>query len=112
MRTLLIAALILALSWSAHAATEITQYGITWKFDKDYETGQYTTGDTWVVGPVKIVEIMGTQERLAQKTGLSETRISKVVRGLQTPNDEEKKLISKALAAKPEELFGREAEKI
>lgn len=39
------------------AATSVTQYGITWKFDKDYLTGQFCTGDYWVVGPIKVVEI-------------------------------------------------------
>ncbi len=35
----------------------ISQYGITWTFDKEYEYGQYVNGDYWVVGPVKIVAI-------------------------------------------------------
>lgn len=39
------------------AATEITQYGITWTFDQDYKTGQFCNGDYWVVGPVKITSI-------------------------------------------------------
>jgi hypothetical protein len=30
----------------------ITQYGITWTFDKEYQTGQYANGDWWVVGPI------------------------------------------------------------
>lgn len=38
-------------------ATEISQYGITWTFDKDYQTGQFCNGDYWVVGPVKITSI-------------------------------------------------------
>ncbi|MEX1238864.1 MAG: hypothetical protein WEB30_04075 [Cyclobacteriaceae bacterium] len=36
---------------------EVTQYGITWTFDKPEKTGQFVNGDWWVVGPVKIVEI-------------------------------------------------------
>ncbi len=36
---------------------EISQYGITWTFDKPAKTGQFITGDWWVVGPVRIVTI-------------------------------------------------------
>jgi len=39
------------------AASSVEQYGITWKFDKDYPTGQFITGDWWVVGPVKVVSV-------------------------------------------------------
>ena len=38
----------------AQAAQSISQYGITWTFDKDYPTGQFVTGDYWVVGPVVV----------------------------------------------------------
>ena len=34
---------------------EITQHGITWRFDKPYRIGRFVTGDYWVVGPVNIV---------------------------------------------------------
>ncbi len=37
--------------------SQITHHGITWYFDKDYEYGQYATGDYWVVGPVTIENI-------------------------------------------------------
>jgi hypothetical protein len=36
---------------------EISQYGITWTFDKPVKSGQFITGDWWVVGPVSIVKI-------------------------------------------------------
>jgi len=36
---------------------EVTQYGITWKFDRPVEAGQFVTGDWWVVGPVTVVSI-------------------------------------------------------
>ncbi|WP_247236161.1 hypothetical protein [Telluribacter sp. SYSU D00476] len=36
---------------------EISQYGITWTFDQPAKTGQFITGDWWVVGPVRIVKI-------------------------------------------------------
>lgn len=34
----------------------ISQYGITWIFDQDYEYGQFANGDYWVVGPAHLVE--------------------------------------------------------
>jgi hypothetical protein len=37
--------------------TEVSQYGITWTFDKAAKTGQFITGDWWVQGPVTIVKI-------------------------------------------------------
>lgn len=42
---------------SAATATSVTQWGITWTFDKAYEVGQYANGDYWVVGPVTITDI-------------------------------------------------------
>jgi hypothetical protein len=41
----------------AQAADHVTQYGITWKFDKDYPSGQFVNGDYWVIGPVTVVAI-------------------------------------------------------
>ncbi len=38
-------------------ASEVTQYGITWKFDRDYPVGQFVNGDWWVVGPVTVVSV-------------------------------------------------------
>src|SRR4051812_40150189 len=35
----------------AATASSLTQYGITWTFDKAYTYGSYATGDYWVVGP-------------------------------------------------------------
>jgi hypothetical protein len=37
--------------------TEVSQYGITWTFDKPARAGQFITGDWWVQGPVTIVKI-------------------------------------------------------
>lgn len=45
------------LAGAALAATSVSQFGITWTFDKNYPTGQFANGDYWVVGPVKIVSI-------------------------------------------------------
>ncbi len=35
----------------------ITQFGITWQFDKEYTYGRFANGDYWVVGPVTIISI-------------------------------------------------------
>jgi hypothetical protein len=37
--------------------TSVTQYGITWTFDKGYRTGVFANGDYWVLGPVTITAI-------------------------------------------------------
>jgi hypothetical protein len=41
----------------AEQAPQVTQYGITWTFDKAYTTGKFCTGDYWVVGPVRVIGI-------------------------------------------------------
>ena len=33
---------------------QVTQYGITWTFDRPVQAGQFVTGDWWVVGPVTV----------------------------------------------------------
>jgi len=38
-------------------ASSVSQYGITWTFDKAYPVGQFVNGDHWVVGPVTITSI-------------------------------------------------------
>lgn len=35
----------------------ITQFGITWTFDKPYRYGQFANGEYWVVGPVTLIDI-------------------------------------------------------
>ena len=42
---------------TAEVADHISQYGITWTFDKAYPIGQFCTGDYWVVGPVNVIQI-------------------------------------------------------
>src|SRR3989344_4707522 len=37
--------------------SSISQYGITWYFDKAYSYGQFANGDYWVLGPVTITSI-------------------------------------------------------
>ena len=50
--------LLLIISTTTAATTSlISQYGITWTFDKEYEYGQFVNGDYWVIGPVTIVAI-------------------------------------------------------
>ncbi len=41
----------------AFAATSVSQYGITWTFGGDFQTGQFANGDYWVIGPVTITSI-------------------------------------------------------
>jgi hypothetical protein len=41
----------------SQTADSVSQFGITWKFDKDYQTGQFANGDYWVIGPVTIIGI-------------------------------------------------------
>jgi hypothetical protein len=38
-------------------AQSVTQYGITWTFDKPYTVGKFVTGDYWVIGPVTVVSV-------------------------------------------------------
>ncbi len=42
---------------SAQTTNQISQFGITWTFDGQYQYGQYANGDYWVVGPVNIISI-------------------------------------------------------
>jgi hypothetical protein len=49
-------------------ATSISQFGITWTFDKDYPTGQYANGDYWVVGPITIIGITPASVKQAERT--------------------------------------------
>ena len=37
--------------------SEVSQYGITWTFDKEYPCGQFVTGDWWCVGPVTVSSV-------------------------------------------------------
>jgi hypothetical protein len=54
---LLIASFSYVQNVSAATTSSITQHGITWTFDGEYEYGQYANGDYWVVGPVTINSI-------------------------------------------------------
>ncbi len=64
-RKMIIAALLIfAVAWlilpqTSQAATtsQISQFGITWTFDREYEYGTFANGDYWVVGPLTIIAI-------------------------------------------------------
>jgi len=47
---------------------QISQFGITWTFDKDYTVGQFANGDYWVVGPVTIIRIQPASVELNGRT--------------------------------------------
>ena len=53
------AALLFSMAVTAFAeqASEVSQYGVTWKFDKPYTVGKFVTGDYWVIGPVTVVSV-------------------------------------------------------
>jgi hypothetical protein len=53
----IVAACFALMAVAAPAATSVTQFGITWTFDRDYPTGQFANGDYWVVGPVTLTGI-------------------------------------------------------
>lgn len=42
---------------SAENVLSLSQYGITWSFEKEVESGRFCNGDFWVVGPVNVVGI-------------------------------------------------------
>ncbi len=42
---------------SCFKASSLTQFGITWTFDQEYQVGTFANGDYWVLGPVKITKI-------------------------------------------------------
>jgi hypothetical protein len=46
------------------SANSITQFGITWIFDRSYTCGTYANGDYWVLGPVRINSITPKDQNL------------------------------------------------
>ena len=54
---LLVAVMFVLTTPSTFGARSVSQFGITWSFDRDYPTGQFANGDYWVVGPVTITSI-------------------------------------------------------
>jgi hypothetical protein len=43
--------------YSENTTDKLSQYGITWTFEKPVEFGRFVNGDYWVIGPVAIVSI-------------------------------------------------------
>jgi len=41
----------------AEKVSSISEFGITWTFDRPYESGHFANGDSWVVGPVSVINI-------------------------------------------------------
>lgn len=54
---ILIFQFVMALNLCAGTASQISQYGITWTFDKQYEVGRFVNGENWVIGPVTIKSV-------------------------------------------------------
>ncbi len=52
---------------SLSTINQLSQFGITWTFDKQYRYGKFANGDYWVVGPVKIISIAPAS--IADSTG-------------------------------------------
>jgi hypothetical protein len=48
----------------------VSQYGITWEFDRPAKTGQFITGDWWVIGPVTVAKITPSPGGLATPAAL------------------------------------------
>ena len=46
----------------------ITQFGITWQFDRNIPYGQFANGDYWVVGPVNITAIYPKSRKVSGRT--------------------------------------------
>ncbi len=49
--------MILLFCQTIDAERQISQFGITWTFNRDYTVGQFANGDYWVLGPVTIIGI-------------------------------------------------------
>ncbi|HUV41464.1 MAG TPA: hypothetical protein VMW23_06740 [Sedimentisphaerales bacterium] len=41
----------------SQTAGQVSRFGITWTFDRQYPVGQFVNGDWWVIGPVTIVSV-------------------------------------------------------
>lgn len=49
--------------------SSVSQYGITWTFDKAYTVGKYANGDWWVKGPVVVTSITPAANRSSMYHG-------------------------------------------
>jgi len=41
----------------AEKTRTLSQYGITWTFEREVEAGRFITGDWWVLGPVRVLSV-------------------------------------------------------
>jgi hypothetical protein len=46
-----------AKTYQSDRTSSISQYDITWTFDREYSVGRFVTGDYWIVGPVTVTSI-------------------------------------------------------
>lgn len=53
----LVLIVITATPLQGEVAKSVSQYGITWTFDKPCTVGKFVNGDWWVVGPVTVVSV-------------------------------------------------------
>ena len=68
-KPLLLALLLCSLANAQPAMrTSLSQFGITWRFDKEYRTGQFANGDYWAIGPVKIIGILPQSQKIGGRT--------------------------------------------
>ncbi len=76
-----------AASWllaaSLHAATSVSQHGVTWKWNEDRTTGQYCNGDWWVIGPVTITAITPASATI-DETLSSGVKVKRIINGTMT----------------------------
>ncbi len=56
-KVIVIMIIILSIIKAQDSTNIISQFGITWTFDKEYRYGQFVNGDYWVIGPVNIINI-------------------------------------------------------
>lgn len=56
--------LIITAASAGTMVTQLSQFGITWYFDRAHQAGQFANGDYWVVGPVTIIDIDPSSENV------------------------------------------------
>lgn len=61
---------------------------------------------------LKIIEVFGTQEKCSAISGIHEGTISKLVRGIKSPTDFQKRTLARYLKVKAEEIFPEEEMKV
>ncbi|TKJ38260.1 MAG: hypothetical protein CEE38_05740 [Planctomycetes bacterium B3_Pla] len=47
---------------------QVSQFGVTWTFDRNYTVGQFANGDYWVVGPVTVIGIHPSSVEISGRT--------------------------------------------